>query len=186
MCRLQCPIEYYDNLSDEVKPRHLKAIEDHVATNNCPHPPLKYVKIDDDWYTGTTPLILACQYGELNAVKRIVECWGVDVQASAKYFFNLTCTTRPHNFIESATPLFVAALHGHEQIVSYLLEKGADVAVKTSSQGFLEYDGLSPLYGAVWDSPLINFLEVPSFTELRRERSDIVRCLLEFVVMFRY
>ena len=107
-----------------MKPHHLKEIEDHVATiSNCHHPPLKYVKIDDDWYTGTTPLILACQYRELDAVKRIVECWGVDVRASAKYFFDLTCTTRPYNFIESATPLFVAALHGHDQIVRYLLEK---------------------------------------------------------------
>jgi len=162
-----------------LKLHHLKEIEDHVATSNCPHPPLKFLKIDDDRHPGTTPLILACQLGELDAVKRIVEFWGVDVCVSAKYFFNLNLTTKPHDAIESATPLFVAAHHGHIQIVRYLLDKGADVSAKTSNQAFLEYDGLSPLYGAVWDSPLMNPVQVP-IAQLRRERSAIVRCLLEF------
>ena len=107
-----------------MKLHHWKEIEGYVATtsDNCPNP-IKYSKVDYNWHTGTTPLVVACQLGELDAVKRIVEFWGVDVCASAKYFFDLTCTTMPHHFIESATPLFVAALHGHEQIVRYLLEK---------------------------------------------------------------
>ena len=163
-----------------MKLHHWKLIEDYVTTTiECPNPP-KYVKIDYDWHSGTTPLIVACQLGELEAVKRLVEYWGVDVCASAKYFFDLTCTTMPHHFIESATPLFVAALHGHEQIVRYLLEKGADVSAKTSNQDFLEYDGLTALFGAVWNSPSMNLPEAPSVARLRQERSAIVRCLLEF------
>ncbi len=58
--------------------------------------------------------------------------------------------------ISKASPLFVAAVHGHNHIVRYLLEKGAEVSIKTwnaeTEKGIYAFKGLTaltPLYGAV-------------------------------------
>ena len=50
-----------------------------------------------------------------------------------------------------ATPLFVASCNGHFQIVQYLVEKGANISARTSSEADSKFDGLSPLYEAVCD-----------------------------------
>jgi len=141
----------------------------------CPHPPLKKF-IFDGCIKGTTPLLLACHYGNLESVQHIIERWGVKVKnakkTAATYYLN-PGSCQSSKKIESATPLFVAAFQGHSKVVQYLLEKGADVTVKTSNKANpAEYDGLTPLDGAVsgrcW-TPL-----------LRAERNAILLSLSEF------
>ncbi len=110
---------------------HVIKIQNHFSSTNCPlHPQLKYLIIDVHEVWGTTPLIIACQLGELKSVKYLVETWGVDLLDSVPYY--LIPYQRQWK-IQEATPLFVASFHGHYQIVHYLLEKGADVSAKTSN-----------------------------------------------------
>ena len=70
-----------------MKLQNLKELEDHVLKSDCPHPPnLKDFIFDGYVAFGTTPLILACQYGELDSVKYLIENWGVDLHALAQYY----------------------------------------------------------------------------------------------------
>ena len=71
-----CPLDRQAFLSSE-QPMGLqrwKEIEEHLAANSsdCPHSPLKDLVFDNDSIKGTTPLLLACHYNELDSVKRIV------------------------------------------------------------------------------------------------------------------
>lgn len=66
---------------------------------------LKKSNVDD-----TTPLMLACQVGDLDIIKIFVE-EGQDVNASNMF---------------DITPIFIAAEKGFTDVVEYLLEKGAD------------------------------------------------------------
>jgi len=109
----------------------------------------------------------------------LIEKWGVDVLTSAKYYTSNRLISSCGAFIESATPLFVAAFRGHGHIVRYLLEKGADASVKTTNQTDLNYNGLTPLYGAVYRRVFTD-IETTTIAEERRGRSAIVRYLLEF------
>lgn len=181
MVSLQCPLGRTAFLTLE-KPmglQHLTEIEEHVAarSSDCPHSPLKDLSFDDDSMKGTTPLLMACYYGELASVKRIVECWGVDVNLAATYHFH-----RPfynHSKIKKASPLFVAASACYLDIVRYLVGKGAVVSAKTSDETDSFFNGLSPLYGAF----LIERIRRPreqSPAERLEERASIVRVLLEF------
>jgi len=161
--------------------QHLKELEDHISTaGNCPY----YQTLLQDFtfegntaWEGTTPLILACQHGELDSVKHIVESWGVDVCASAAFYSNPS--EKSQLTIEVATPLFIAALYGHVKIVRYLTEKGAKVSARTFHMDS-PFHGLTPLYGAVfdWKANLPNAR--PTLLELPEERSEIVRILLEY------
>jgi len=164
----------------EMKLHHLKEIEDHVATSHCHHPPLKSLEFTDSWSNSTTPLILACQRGELGSVKYLVETWGVDVCVTLSYFSD------PSYFYSSkikfvlATPLFVAAYHGYDKIVCYLLAKGANVSVRAFYLHYIgdhDYDGLTPLYGAVSDA---HFDPTIPLLQQQEERNVIVQSLLEF------
>ena len=66
---------------------HLKEIEHHIASaSDCPHPPLKNVIFDQYPDKFITPMQLACQHGEFDSVKHLVETWGIDVQAFFKYY----------------------------------------------------------------------------------------------------
>jgi len=160
---------------------HVRAIDYHIETNNCPHPPLAEF-VFKGTLEGSTPLLLACHYGQFDSVKHIIERWGVDLNVAANYY--------PHPFrspffsmesnIQNATPLFVAAFNGHRKIVRYLLEKGASINFNTSFSTSPEFDGLSLLHGAVsectWMSPNRN----KPLESKRAERGAIVRSLLEF------
>jgi len=181
MDSLQCPLAFR-NSEHPMGLQRLMEIEEHVAANSpdCPHPPLKDLVFDDNSINGSTPLLMACHFNELDSVKRIVESWGVNVNQAAAYYFRPRFRPRFRPYtdppkvadIDKATPLFVAAYMGHLDIVRYLVVKaGADVSAKTVSR-VAEYDGLSPLYGAVWE-------KLGLCTEYREERSAIVRLLLE-------
>ncbi len=184
MAAIQCPLN--PTSPKEVallsmKLHQLKQIENHLTplgSSDCPHPPLKHV-IFGDRLKGTTPLILACHHGQLDSVKHLIENWGVDVRTSAKYYSSNRLMLRGRPSFESATPLFVAALRGYDHIVRYLLKKGADVSLQTTNRTNLNYNGLTPLYGAVYRR-VFTLDRRTSIYEVRAERSAIVRSLLEF------
>jgi len=171
-----CPfnnIEFVKSLLP-MKLHKLEEIEKHAtaASNSCSHHPLK----DVVFVGGSTPLILACQFGELESVVKLIEDWGVDVEASAKYFSDPAILNSSKIRIGEANPLFVAAFHGHSRIVRYLLERGADVSVKIIDL-FSEFDRWTPLQGAF--SNVQNDSQKP-LLEQHEERNTIVRDLLEF------
>jgi len=158
---------------------HVKKIERHFSSSKCSlHSHLKDLIINVHPALGSTPLLLACHYGELESVKRIIKSWGVDVRASAKYYSDPSQPNSLQTQIEAATPLFVAAFNVHNQIVRYLLDKGADVSVKTSHKdGFLnDFDGLTPLYGAVSDRCSLK----RSLAQHHKVRHSVVLSLLEY------
>ncbi len=102
----------------------LQAIEEHISTSSCSHPPLKDF-VFKGRLKGSNPLLLACHHGDLDSVKHIVENWGADIHATAVYYFDLI--TAKYSWcplmksIQGATPLFVAVCNGHINIVRYLV-----------------------------------------------------------------
>jgi len=142
----------------------IEEIELHFSTSNqCDHLPLKDIVL-----YGTTPLLLACWYGDLNRVKHIIENWGVNFQAAGVYYDAFPCAGKfICRRIESATPLFVAAFNGHLDIVKYLVGLGADLSSKTSAEKYWYHDGLAPLHGAM------------QHQSLHPESFAIIRFLLE-------
>jgi len=177
-----CPLNPQMFRSEQpMEMEHLKEIEEHVKSNrtDCPHLPLKYLVFHDNSpIKGSTPLLMACFYGELASVKRIVEYWGVDVNLPSIYYFDPFQNVFNDNSIfikiEKATPLFVSANMGHLDIVQYLVDHaGADVFAKTANEANADYDGLTPLYGAVTHYSVLR-KKPPA-----EERSATVRYLLE-------
>ena len=68
-------------------------------------------------------LLVACEEGEIETIKHLVEKIGVDIEIRD----NFKCT-----------PLIIASRGGNYEIVNFLLEKGANVEVKN-------YFGFTPL-----------------------------------------
>ena len=97
-----------------------KELENYISTSNCPHSliHLKDFTFDGNTASGTNPLLLACQHGELDSVKHIVESWGANVSASAPFYSNPSQQGQPT--IQEATPLFIAAFHGYDKIVEWI------------------------------------------------------------------
>lgn len=131
-------------------------IEHHIQTysnSSCRHPSLKDVVL----HGGTTPLILACQSGEFDSVRHLIQDLGISVHASAKYVSDPSLLNSSKHAkkirLSEASPLFVAAFHGHSRIVRYLLEREADLSVKLSPKDcdlvMGEFDGWTPLHAAV-------------------------------------
>lgn len=86
---LQCPLSESYVVFKKMRPfglRQVREIEDHITSSSrsCHHPPLK----DLVCYKGTTPLTMACKYGDLEAVKRIIQFWQADIQATGVYYKN--------------------------------------------------------------------------------------------------
>lgn len=157
----------------------VEAIENHLsAFGNCLHPPLKEFVLKGS-LRDTTPLLLACADGNLVVVKHMIERWGVDVRASATYYHLLDDdedTYQRHPGIEGATPLFVAAVNGHVDLVRYLNEKGANVSSITSPT-CCTYGNMTPLHGALIliDDDRTLHVESP----LREMKTAVVQLLLE-------
>jgi len=177
-----CPMnpQFYEE-GGKMELLQVEAITSHIAApSSCSHPQLKEL-IFKDSLQGTTPLLLACADGDLSAVEHIIG-WGVDVNASATYYPSLYSNydeSWPRG-IEGATPLFVAAVYGHLDIVKYLCdeERGAVISLKTKSD-FSEFNNLTALCGALMtfdgiDSSPISPVESP----LREKKIEILRFLL--------
>jgi len=146
-------------------------IQDHKQhCINCNHGPLR----DLVFSKRTTPLIVACQYGELETVKIIVEDWGANVEATGVYYRDpkQVLTTEK---IDRAGPLFVAASCGHFDIVRYLVELGADVTATTISNSKPQYHGLTPFLGAFF----AHFDSKSIAAGFHKKLTDIVMILLE-------
>ncbi|GKZ32275.1 hypothetical protein AbraIFM66950_001568 [Aspergillus brasiliensis] len=78
------------------------------------HPLQKPVDINDGGDDTPTPLYAACEEGEIDLVKELIEKYGADVNAlGGKY----------------RTALGVSAQGGYYQQVAYLLDQGADVSI---------------------------------------------------------
>jgi len=86
----QCPLDPFVMLQLETQMNLARVIEieKHVSSGVCIHPALKHLVLHGS-FEGSTPLLLACQEGHLDAVKHIVENWGTDLQTSARYYQHL-------------------------------------------------------------------------------------------------
>jgi len=150
--------------------KEVKEIEHHVKTStNCQHP-----RLEDLVVTGlcenerSTPLLMACRHGDLEAVKRIVDVWGINVCTATVHCHTPWPRLRIRIRIEEVTPLFVAASNCHTKIVRYLVEKGANVNSRTHAQEKV-YSGMTPVYAAT----------VLSKESVDDERISTIRFLLE-------
>ncbi len=180
--RKRCPLnpQIFDK-GWKMELRQVEVIEIHLSTgNSCQHPPLKDLVLEGS-LKGSTPLLLACSQGNLSIVKRIIDYWGVDFQAAATYYHPLENNEYRfwHSGIEGATPLFVASVNGHVDIVDYLVKKGADISAKTSSSAW-RYGGMTPLNGAL-SLITADYDDEPLYVmgQLREKKTAIVRLLLE-------
>ncbi len=85
-----------------------KLVSAHNNLNiNGLHPMIldKLIYTNESNIAGCTPLLLACHYGELAAVERIVETWGEDVNQAATYYFDPAFKTNDASWkIEKASP----------------------------------------------------------------------------------
>lgn len=138
MGSLQCPLsrQAFITLEEPMGLQHVLKIEEHVATNSsdCPHLPLKDIFFNKPIRGSSSPLLLACYYGELASVERIVEHWKVDVNQAAIYYFDPSKEESFSFCLGKVTPLFVAADNGHDDVVRYLVGKGASLPDETSDE----------------------------------------------------
>ncbi len=135
----QCPVLMLDTKTTFYNGKRMgldqvREIEKHVASCIYLHPPLKALVFKEGPVKDTTPLLLACHYGELDAVKHLVERWGVNVQDAALYYNHVEYSLLIQLLIDKGTPLIAAAFEGHLNVVRYLVGKGADVCAKASIQ----------------------------------------------------
>jgi len=143
----RCPLDPATFISKKWTLEEVIEIENHVHTaSSCPHGP--HPSLQDLVVTGleeherSTPLLMACLHGDLEAVKRIAEVWGEDLNALNVYRMSGT-------LVDNVAPLFVAASKSYSNIVRYLLANGAHVSSRTYAAK-KEYCGLMPLHAAVF------------------------------------
>jgi len=153
--------------------------ESHSSSSSCFDPHLEDMVLNGK-LDRSTALLLACEEGHLDVVQRIVEVCGADVRAAANFYFS-------GEEIEGATPIFVAALKRHDDIVRYLISRNVDVNAITSTKAFIPtekfpmrclrycpiYEGVSPLEAALEES------DEQSFDDPMVEKNVTFRLLLE-------
>jgi len=148
----------------------MNIIEEHISSSRfCSHnsSPREIILTGDQ--EGSTPLIMACHYGEYDSVEHIVERWWADVRSPGVYHYK---TGRQNSTKFQATPLFVAAINSHSKIVHYLIRKRADVFTKATINRELE---LTPFQAA-----FVNFqgAHSPTFDRIRNsEQESVIRYL---------
>ena len=83
----QCPLDPYLilHLKTRMNLARVIEIEDHVSSGVCIHPSLKDLVLHGS-FEGSTPLLVACQEGHLDAVNYIVQVWGADFRVPARYY----------------------------------------------------------------------------------------------------
>ena len=96
-----------------------------------------------------TPLIAAVQSGNLESVKVLLK-YGVDIEGRGDFKY----VSKDHPFhsvsFEGCTPLFVAAVNGNGEILSCLLDSGADLNAVANTEGHT----ITPLTFAVQNGDL--------------------------------
>ncbi|XP_064632554.1 ankyrin repeat and BTB/POZ domain-containing protein 1-like [Lineus longissimus] len=108
----------------------------------------------------TQEIFINCCRGDLARVQNLVEQKEVDLNVRDQW---------------DSTPLYYACLCGHEELVKYLLEKGAKCEPNT-------FDGERCIYGALTDkirNTLKNFKVLPTNTKQRGLYQEFLRKLLE-------
>lgn len=165
------------NLNQPIGPtmnsRLVRKIEEHFSRRIFLHASSLEDLVFDGDIKGASPLLLACKQGDLEVVKHIIESWRVDFQASAIFHllpFSEIITIK-------ATPLFVAALYGHSNIVRYLVDKGANVNVEAfDPPNESSYDQWTPLDAAFMK---LYSTGLPNNPERRQDLSSTVCFLLQ-------
>lgn len=103
-------------------------------------------------------------------VKRIVEVWGADIQATVQEYSLRDDET---TVFKGVTPLFIAALNKNTETVRYLVEKGADVSVGASNNNEDCWNfGMTPLHAAF-------FLTYRISSKASDKQLKTIRCLVE-------
>ena len=115
--RQQCPLDPEVIFPVDDCHDFIMEIETHAValTDCCQHLPLKE-RFFKGVLEGSTPLVLACHYGDFDSVERIIKCWEADVNQASVYYVNPAAlnSRRKHSLkFKKATPLFVAASNGH-------------------------------------------------------------------------
>jgi len=147
------------------------------SPSNCQHhPQLKDINV-----TGlkhgqsctTTPLFIAIEEGDLEMVKIIIERWGVEIHATLDaHLVEPPSSTKLLTF-EKASPLFVAALYKHYDIVRFLVEQhkaniSAGALIEDDEESWVE---LTPLHAA--------FLLMDQHNDERSVQLEIIQFLVD-------
>lgn len=99
---------------------------------------------------GYAPLHYAAQFGRVEIARRLID-WGADVNLkmmSAHHYPPAPGEVESTEFKESITPLFLATEAGHEEMVAFLIARGADVNIQE------EFSGETPLHCAARNGQL--------------------------------
>lgn len=104
-----------------------------------------------DFQADVDQLLKACERGDLSAVKGIVEGLGVDVVNATGEYGQIPLRKSSRLMEEErVSPLFLAAGFCHLDIAQYLIDQGADVNSRCSSDGrLLKYGRMTPLHSAI-------------------------------------
>ena len=83
-----CPLSPIKIQHSEWELGELLEMEIHIKTQtNCQHVPELKTWVLSGPVKGSTPLLMACDRGHLEAVKRIVEKWQMEVNSTGVYYF---------------------------------------------------------------------------------------------------
>jgi len=155
----------------------VKLLELHTASECQHHPPLKELILSGSSEHGETltPLLFSIKQGDLAAIKILIEDWGVDINAAHVGVFSkdqqMTYTSQTFTKV---TPLFVASLYKHYDIVRYLVEHGPDISTGAT---VILVDGSSTPFTPLHAAYLL--LDHKNADSVHSVRQDIIKFLEE-------